>query len=56
MNALVPTVPEVRHLLATLLLKPPTSASFVMQWSLWLRRHQAGAARAHYKKRTNLQL
>lgn len=56
MAALVHTVPEIRYLLARLLLKPPASTSFVMAWSLWRRKHQAGAARAHYKRRHNAQL
>ena len=56
MNALVPSVPELRYLFAKLLFRPPVTTSFVMQWSLRRRRHQAGAARAHYKRRKNMQL
>jgi hypothetical protein len=54
--ALVPSLPEIRYLLAQLLLKPPISTSFVMAWSLWRRRHQFDAAVAHYKRRENAQL
>ena len=56
MTALVPTVPEIRYLLARLLLKPPNSTAFVMQWSLWRRKHQLEATKAHYKSRQKTQL
>ena len=56
MTALVHSVPEIRYLLAKLILKPPASISFILEWSLWRRRHQAGAAMVHYKKHTNAQL
>ena len=56
MTTLVPSVPEIRYLLARLLLKPPNSTAFVMQWSLWRRKHQLEAAKAHYKSRRNTQL
>jgi hypothetical protein len=56
MQALVPTVPEIRYLLARLLLQPPLHVAFVMAWSLWRRQHQAGAALAHYKRHQNAQL
>jgi hypothetical protein len=56
MTALVPSVPEIRYLLARLLLRPPISASFIIAWSLWRRQHQADAAIAHYKRRSNAQL
>ena len=48
---LLPSVPEIRYLLARLLLRPPTGRAFVIAWSLWRRRHQAAATAAHYKKR-----
>jgi hypothetical protein len=54
--ALVPTVPEIRYLLAWLLFRPPRHITFVMAWSLWRRRHQANAALAHYKRRPKAQL
>lgn len=56
MAALVPSVPEIRYLLARLLLRPPISTSFVLAWSLWRREHQLNAAIAHYKRRPNPQL
>jgi hypothetical protein len=56
MVALVPSVPEIRHLLARLLLRPPISPAFIIAWSLWRRRHQANAALAHYRCRYNMQL
>ena len=56
MAALVPTVPEFRHLLARLLLRPPTRRAYVLAWSLWRRRHQLSAALAHYRRRSNAQL
>jgi hypothetical protein len=54
--ALVPSVPEIRALLAQLLLRPLLNTAFVMAWSLFRRQHQAQAALAHYKKRKNPQL
>jgi len=56
MAALVPTVPEIRYLLARLLLRPPIGTTFIMAWSLWRRCHQFTAAIAHYKRRQNAQL
>lgn len=56
MAALVPSVPEIRYLLARLLLRPPIGATFVIAWSLWRRQHQLDAAIAHYKRRSNAQL
>jgi Transposase DDE domain len=55
-GALVPTVPEIRYLLARLVLRPPLHITFVMAWSLWRRQHQANAAFAHYSRRSNAQL
>ncbi len=52
MTARVPSVPELRYLIARLLPGPPWARSFIMHWSLWRRKHQADAARAHYKRRT----
>lgn len=56
MAALVPTMPEIRYLLARLLLRPPTGTFFIIAWSLWRRQHQLNAAIAHYKCRANAQL
>ena len=39
--ALVPSVPEIRTLLARLIFKPSHRPSDIMQWSIWRRRHQA---------------
>ena len=54
--ALLPSVPEIRSLVARLLLRPPTRTYFILAWSLWRRRHQAEAAAAHYRRRTKTQL
>lgn len=56
MAALLPTVPEIRYLVARILLRPPISTSFIIAWSLWRRQHQANAAIAHYKRQSNAQL
>jgi hypothetical protein len=56
LDALVPSVSEIRTLLARLHLGPPLGAAFVMAWSIWRRTHQATAAHAHYKRRLNPQL
>ena len=53
---LVPSVPEIRYLLARLMLRPPIRPPFVFAWSLWRRHHQAQAAKSHYKSRGHLQL
>lgn len=49
------TTPEVKRLLAKLLLQQKTSAAFVWLWSRWRRDHQAKAAISH-RKRKNMQL
>src|SRR3954452_5531958 len=54
--ALMPTVPEIRYLLARLLLRPPIRARFIMAWSHWRRQHQAKAAAAHYRRQAKTQL
>jgi len=51
---LLPSTPEIRYLLARLLLRPPTSKAFVIAWSLWRRAHQAAAREAHIKRRAQL--
>jgi len=56
LTALLPTVPEIRYLLARLLLRPPIRTRFIMAWSLWRRRHQAKAAAAHYRRQAKAQL
>ena len=54
--ALLPTVPEIRYLLARLRLRLPRRTRFVMAWSLWRRRHQAKAAAAHYRRPAKTEL
>ena len=56
MAALIPSVPEIRYLLARILICPPTRKPFILAWSLWRRRHQATATICHYKRRTYMQL
>ena len=56
MAALVPSVPEIRYLLARILIFPPTHKPFVIAWSLWRRRHQATATLSHYRRRPYTQL
>jgi hypothetical protein len=45
------TVPEIRRLLVRLLPTPPPDPGRIMAWSVWRRRHQARARRAHYQRR-----
>ncbi|MFJ9012774.1 IS701 family transposase [Streptomyces canus] len=45
------TVPEIRHLLGTLLSPPNTSPRRLLHWSNWRRTHQATARRSHYQRR-----
>jgi hypothetical protein len=45
------TVPEVRHLLWKLVWQTLPQVEQVVAWSLWRRRHQARAKRAHIKRR-----
>ena len=44
------TVAELRRLLARLVWRPPVDPAFTLGWSLWRRRHQATARRAHYQQ------
>ena len=46
------TVPEIRHLLAALIGLPPPDTAAVLRWSVWRRRHQQRARRAHWRRRT----
>ena len=55
-TALVPTVPEIRALIARLILHAKRTVSFVIDWSLWRRQHQAVAALCHYKRQKKAQL
>jgi hypothetical protein len=56
MTDLVPSVSEIRYLIARLLLTAPIRPSFILAWSFWPRKHQANAAIAHYKTRPEMQL
>ena len=52
MRSLIPlTVPEVRRLLAVLLLSREQRANIGLHWSRWRRQRQAEARRSHYKRR-----
>jgi hypothetical protein len=53
---LLPTVPEIRYLLARLLLSRPMRPAFIMAWSLWRRSHQADAEDRHYRRRDKTKL
>jgi len=50
------TTPEIRHLIARLLLRPIQTAVFIWDWSRWRREHQVAAAIAHRKIRRYPQL
>jgi len=52
----LPSVPEIRYLIARLLLVPIVRTSFILNWSRWRRTHQAKAASAHRRRRSELQL
>jgi len=45
------SVPEIRRLLAAFVHTPPLDVGFRLDWSIWRRRHQARARRAHYQRR-----
>lgn len=45
----LPSRPEIRGLMAQLLLQPPLRTPFILAWSAWRQRHQVGAAEAHYR-------
>jgi len=44
------SVAELRRLLARLVWRPPVDPAFTLAWSIWRRRHQATARRAHYQQ------
>ncbi|MEV6156889.1 transposase [Nonomuraea sp. NPDC052129] len=46
------TMPEIRRLLAILILARPRTTDQVLHWSQWRRRHQATARRCHYQRRS----
>ncbi|MET7330745.1 hypothetical protein [Nonomuraea sp. NPDC005650] len=45
------TLPEIRRLLAALMLTQHRSITDVLRWSHWRRRRQATARRCHYQRR-----
>jgi hypothetical protein len=47
------SVRELRRLIAHLQKQHPSGMRFHWYWSIWRRRHQAGAKRAHCQKRTH---
>ncbi len=53
--ARLPTTPEIRSLIAKLLLTIRTHPAFVWAWSRWRRDHQAQAAISHRKQRSDKQ-
>jgi hypothetical protein len=54
--ARLPTTPEIRSLIAKLLLPIRTHPAFVWAWSRWRREHQAQAALSHRKRRSCMHL
>jgi SRSO17 transposase len=46
------TMPEIRRLLAALILTRHRPAQHLLYWSQWRRRHQATARRCHYQRRS----
>jgi hypothetical protein len=48
------TVPEIRHLLAALVGQPPPDSAAILRWSVWQRRHQQRARRAHWHRRPRM--
>ncbi|GAA3167131.1 hypothetical protein GCM10020001_110850 [Nonomuraea salmonea] len=46
------TMPEIRRLLAALILTRHRPVHHVLHWSQWRRRHQATARRCHYQRRS----
>jgi len=52
----LPSVPEIRYLIARLLLPPIAQASFILNWSRWRRQHQTTAADAHRRRQSKSQL
>ena len=56
LKCLVPSVPEIRTLIARMPLPRRFARPFILAWSLWRRSHQAHAAEAHYRKRNRFQM
>ena len=47
------TVPEARRLLALTFGLSAAEVRYHLRWSRWRRRHQAGARRGHYQRRSS---
>jgi SRSO17 transposase len=45
------TVPEVRHLLGSLLFSPPAQVGLILAWSAWRRWHRQQACACHMRRR-----
>jgi hypothetical protein len=45
------SVQELRRLIVHLRSRRPPDLNFRWNWSIWRRHHQAGAKRAHYRRR-----
>jgi hypothetical protein len=45
----LPSLPEIRGLIAKLLLRSSLRLPFILAWSAWRPRHQLTAAEAHYQ-------
>lgn len=46
------TIPEIRRLLAVLILTTPHTIADILYWSNWRRRHQATVRHCHYQRRS----
>lgn len=53
---MIPSVPEIRRLIARITLPAIRDIAAAMDWSHWRRTHQANAADAHYRMRSKMQL
>ncbi|MBO3753015.1 hypothetical protein J5X84_43820 [Streptosporangiaceae bacterium NEAU-GS5] len=49
---IVLTVPEIRRLIAGIVLSPARRVGDILNWSQWRCRHQAQARRSHYQRRS----
>jgi hypothetical protein len=54
--ALIPSLAEIRGLIVRISIRKPPKLSFILEWSIWRRKHQAKAMLVHYKSRGHLQL
>jgi hypothetical protein len=51
-RAIALTMPEIRRILAAIVLNPSRSITQILHWSQWRRHHQAHARRCHYQRRS----